>query len=509
MRLSLVLLAIAFLALIRSPYIEAQDQQNFLAVNSDPANRQQVEPSIAIDPLNHDIMVASAQDMRKVPEFGDRWNSYYRSEDGGRTWENDLLPGYPTDNSPEGMSSPLKQFRFTSDPVVAFDSSGNAYLVGLAVNRTSGKSAVFVTRYSDHGSAYNGTTLIAVGTRDADISLDKPYLFVDNARISPYFGSIYITWTEVNTRSSRLSIYFAKSTNIARSFSSPLLVSERLDSFNQFSAIATGADGAVYVTWVSWNRFQTWIKLARSFDGVSFSARTVAVINDIPSPLPNNGFRVMSFPAIAVDTSEGIGSGNVYISWADWNGRDSDILLIRSVDKGETWFPPIRVNDESRNNQFMQAMTVADGKVFAVWYDSRLDTSSKANKALDVYYSVSSDQGRSFSENVRVTSSSFDPNAVCRCPVFSAPFLGDYISISSAGSNVVVIWTDNRNMSPSEPLNQDVFVAYLEGKPSPEPYQISPSARSRLCSTLQLSGRLNPPIYPLGSLYSCSMYYIQ
>ncbi|MBI2126234.1 MAG: exo-alpha-sialidase [Thaumarchaeota archaeon] len=244
MRLGLVLLSIIFLILVQSPYIEAQDQQNFLVVNRDPANRQQVEPSIAIDPLNHDIMVASAQDMRKVSEFGDRWNSYYRSEDGGRTWKNDLIPGYPTDISPEGISSPLKHFRFTSDPVVAFDSSGNAYFVGLAVNRTSGKSAVFVARYSDHGSVYNGTTLVAVGTRDADISLDKPYLFVDNARSSPRFGSIYITWTEVNTRSSRLSIYFAKSTNMARSFSSPLLVSERLDFFNQFSAIATGADAS-------------------------------------------------------------------------------------------------------------------------------------------------------------------------------------------------------------------------------------------------------------------------
>jgi hypothetical protein len=502
LQLSLVLSAIVFLALIQPPYIEAQDRQNFLVVNGDTANRQQVEPSIAIDPLNHDIIVASAQDMRKVPEFGDRWNSYYRSEDGGRTWKNDLIPGYPTDSSPGGMSSPLKQFQFISDPVVAFDSFGNAYFVGLAVNRNSGRSAVFVARYSNHGSTYNGTTLVAVGTRDAGISLDKPYLFVDNARTSPYLGNIYITWTEVNTRPSRLSIYFAKSTNMAESFSSPLLVSERLDFFNQFSAIATGPEGVVYVTWVSWDRLQTWIKLARSFDGFSFSTKTVAVINDIPNPFPNNGFRVMSFPAIAVDASEGIGSRNAYISWADWNGRDSDILLMRSVDEGETWFPPIRLNDEARNNQFMQAMIVADGQVFAVWYDSRLDTSSKANKVLDVYYSVSSDQGRSFSKNVRVTSSSFDPNAVCRCPVFSAPFLGDYISISSAGSNVVVIWTDNRNASPSEPLNQDVFVAYLEGRPSPNLYQITSDAGSpRFCSTLQLSARLHSSI--------CSIYYIQ
>ena len=113
--------------------------ENYLVVNDDAANRQQVEPSIAIDPLNPDVVVASAQDMRKVPEFGNRWNSYDRSVDGGRTWKNDLLPGYPTDMSPAGIASPLKQYRFTSDPLVAFDAHGNAYFAGLAVNRTSGK----------------------------------------------------------------------------------------------------------------------------------------------------------------------------------------------------------------------------------------------------------------------------------------------------------------------------------------------------------------------------------
>lgn len=462
--LSRKFIAILILLAFSASYAWAQEPstpQNYLVVSGDTTNRQQVEPSVAIDPLDENIIVASAQDMRRVPEFGNRWNSYYRSIDGGKTWYNALIPGYPTDISKEGLASPLRQFQFTSDPVVAFDSSGNAYFAGLAANQTFGISAVFVTRYSTHGSYYEYTTIAHSGSRENSVGLDKPYLFVDNTWGSSNFGSIYMTWTEYSIRTGRLSIYFSMSKDMGMTFSSPLLLSDGKDFVNQFTAIATGGDGSVYVTWVSWSRFQTTVKLAKSQDGVLFTApKNIAYINPIPRTFPNNGFRVMSFPAIAVDTNDA--KDNVYIAWSDWNGMDSDILLMRSEDKGETWSSPVVVNDVSRNNQFMPAITVSNGKIYAVFYDSRLDTSLRANQTLDVFYAVSSDHGRSFGRNERVTTSSFNPNAVCRCPVFNAPFLGDYIAISATGSNVIAIWTDNRNTSPLQPLNQDVYVAKLE-----------------------------------------------
>lgn len=458
----------SILLLTTLPTVSAAPE-NYLVVNGDIVNRQQVEPSIAIDPLNPDVIVSSVQDMRKVPEFGNRWNSYYRSVDGGKTWKNDLLPGYPTDASPQGIASPLKQYQFTSDPLVAFDAHGNAYFAGLAVNRTSGKSAVFMVRYSIHGSHYEYTTIVAANSNNG-VPLDKPYLFTDNTLESPYFGSIYVTWTEVGVRPGYTAIYFARSTDMARSFSSPLLLSDRSERWNQFSAVAAGPEGSIYATWVSWDSSRNWIKLTRSSDnGFSFSTpKTITYIHAVPSPLPGNGFRVMSFPAVAVDTSSGRGSGNLYVAWSEWKGRDSDMLFMRSLDKGETWSSPHIINDDLAGNQFMPVLAVSEGKIFAAFYDGRLDASARNNKALDLFYAVSHDEGRSFSKNSRVTTISFDPNAVCRCPVFSQPFLGDYIGVSSTGSRVIVIWTDNRNASPSRPLNQDVFVAELDDIESSE-----------------------------------------
>ena len=50
---------------------------------------------------------------------------------------------------------------------------------------------------------------------------------------------------------------------------------------------------------------------------------------------------------------------------------------------------------------------------------------------LDLYYAQSKDGGLSFSQNLRVTSVSFDPNVVL-WPLFKSPFIGDYIGIAAS-----------------------------------------------------------------------------
>jgi len=70
-----------------------------ITANSDSAERQQVEPTIAVDPRNPDIVVAGAQDYRLLAVGEHRWLGYYRSTDGGKSWSVSLVPGFPGDNS--------------------------------------------------------------------------------------------------------------------------------------------------------------------------------------------------------------------------------------------------------------------------------------------------------------------------------------------------------------------------------------------------------------------------
>jgi hypothetical protein len=136
---------------------------NIPIVGESSPDRQQVEPTIAVDPRNPSIIVAGAQDLRLKSIGQHRWHGYYRSTDGGQTWSSSLLPGYLGDNSPEGTASPLHRSNTTSDPVMAFDNHGVLYYSGLVFNITNtgdGNTVLFVARYIDDGATYDGTALV-------------------------------------------------------------------------------------------------------------------------------------------------------------------------------------------------------------------------------------------------------------------------------------------------------------------------------------------------------------
>src|SRR6266568_421771 len=57
-----------------------------ITASNDPAERQQVEPTIAVDPRNPNIIVSGAQDYRLLSVGGHRWHGFYRSIDDGLTW---------------------------------------------------------------------------------------------------------------------------------------------------------------------------------------------------------------------------------------------------------------------------------------------------------------------------------------------------------------------------------------------------------------------------------------
>src|SRR5665647_3046445 len=71
--------------------------------------RQQNEPTSAVDPTTPNVITSGSNDYCTVPIAGGTWAGFYRSTDSGQTWTNSLLPGYPTDTSPEGLASPLHQ----------------------------------------------------------------------------------------------------------------------------------------------------------------------------------------------------------------------------------------------------------------------------------------------------------------------------------------------------------------------------------------------------------------
>ncbi len=121
--------------------------------------------------------------------------------------------------------------------------------------------------------------------------------------------------------------------------------------------------------------------------------------------------------------------------------------------------------DEVITTQALPRLAVdAQGNLVAIWYDLRRDTPG-GPPLLDVYGSTSTDLGRTWSANYRVTDVSF---AADGGPFEDAggnltPFLGDSLALATAGGFVYAAWTDTRNG------NQDIYFARYLLRPPPGP----------------------------------------
>ncbi len=470
-----------------------------ITASNDANNRQQVEPTIAVDPRNPDIIVAGAQDLRLVAEGKHRWHGYYRSVDGGLTWSVGLLPGFPGDTSPEGISSPLQAFNATSDPVLAFDRQGNAYYTGIAFNIHPDGSccfnaAAFVAKFVNDGADYAFVSLIFV--RDAD----KPWIAVDTSG-GPYDGNIYVAFQAAV--GSVYSSVFTRSVDGGLTFSAPFLVPQ--DSTGGLPGVAVDPAGNVYVSSFGFDPVTgaslNIIQVSKLTGGGSVLEGTVVAVNPaipIPSPLPGGQFRTFTIPQIAADNR------GIYVVWDDFRTGDADVLLAGSTDGGTTWSSPVRVNDVAvgsdgwpyDDSQFFPTIASSAGIISVAWYDSRFSSSdiclfvpSPPLCQVDVFYAQSVDGGVSFSPSLRVTSVSFDPNTVLRTdqPGANFPFIGDYIHIAASPTSVYPIWTDNRNAFINCCLDQDVFTSTVTVALPPPDFSISASPSS--LTVIQGSGR--------------------
>ena len=224
------------------PAIEAcEDDEDPLA----GGNRQQNEPTVAINPSNPDVMTAGANDYCGVATFGDAWLGFYVSTDNGETWINSLNPGYPTDTSAEGQASPIfGRAGAAGDPIMDWDNQNRLFYGGISFNRTRPSNGdVHVSTWVYDPAAplsmeYLRTVIVGKGTPSVVGRFnDKPSLRVDDWEGSPHEGNVYISWT-LFPGAGQDQILFSRSTDHGVSFSKPIKISKGV-------ANAQGSDIAV------------------------------------------------------------------------------------------------------------------------------------------------------------------------------------------------------------------------------------------------------------------------
>ena len=447
-------------------------------VSCSTGRRTQNEPSVAVDPRNSSIVVAGSNDYCAEIQngSGNVWAGYYRSTNGGATWSNSLVPGYPADTSAAGSASPTHgSCAAAGDPTQSFDGAGHLYFGFICFNRTKPTNgSIYVARYDNHGASFVRTVRVERGTPSVwGLFQDKINIAVDQSRGTSTAGNVYVAWARYPGQSANNVLFFARSTDGGQTFEDPVRLTGGLAE-EQFADIGIGPQGAVYVTYreiAHQGPTQNRIRIVRSTDGgQSFSAPiTVASIDpfdstdfgpdacgDGPFACPSGltYARFSSLSAVAADAQ------GVHVVWSARDGDGQAKIFARNSPNGLSWSTPaVTLDTVARGHQFFPDIATSGGRLSVVFQDSRTDpayspdlppgiTSAGVNSGnvVNTFVARSTNGGTSWSETP-VSGLGTNPNWEVRGSMRS-PFFGDYNYVSAVGSTASSVWTDTRDLTP-------------------------------------------------------------
>jgi hypothetical protein len=159
-------------------------------------------------------------------------------------------------------------------------------------------------------------------------------------------------------------------------------------------------DGHAFICYMAFDKlgtFNYWahgasrsgLFVRRSLDGgKTWEAKHVPIIEHGTEP----GIPFEDKPYIVADTTKSLYAGNLYVGWTRWTLTDSEILLSRSTDDGQTWSKPIEIDrhpglprDDNGAAEGFAGVVGPDGTLYAVW--SQDD---------DIFLATSRDGGKTF-----------------------------------------------------------------------------------------------------------------
>jgi len=470
-----------------------------------PTNKQN-EPTIAVNPTDSThLLLAGANDEQKEPPCGPGpvrgatapandcsffpfvgTSGVYTSSNGGTSWTNRGV----LDDQVAWQASP---FVSDGDPVIVYGPKPNgsggftyangarAYYASLASYK-DGQSPfppnkfpeLIVVSYSDDNGVTWSAPVIAFTKENPNNFNDKEGLWADNNPDSPFFGRVFVTWTQFRSALQLPAepIFVTYSTDGGLSFTPGKQLSpasnaspKGTDKGRQGSAVRSGPDGSVYVGFEQGSAQV----VAISRDGGNKWSKPIAIgpVTDIDSPIPGANFRTDSFVELAADPSAG--SSTLYAAWVNRTAGGGRVVVSTSTDKGESWGALETVSTASEGYAFFQGLDVAPNGRVDIGYQAlkATDTSTfgTGNATIDVYYVNNSGSG--WSAPFKVTSVSSDPAASAQNDL-QAQFWGDYNTLVSSNAKAWFIYTDSRNGAGCPAVDNYQKNLATAAKPAPQ-----------------------------------------
>ena len=442
----------------------------------------QNETPVAVNPRNAANILTGAND----------WNyndgcAYNVSFDAGRTWSptlpNGFIPGltrYTNDPNVPGTGF----YEAAGDPAVAFGPDGTAYFACQAFNFTQPyQIGLYVSRSTDGGRTWQD------GVRDKPVQVstwngngktkgsngqlpDHESMAVDDHAGSPFFGSVYVTWVQFDgLQGTHSPVRVVYSRDGARSFSTPVKVTQGAIRNNQDARIAVGPDGTLYLTFD--NGIQggkgtaNYVAVSRD-GGASWTAPVVfAVYNNPVCLFPPGCFNISglpfrapgSYPAPAFDAAR----NRLDVVYSDIAADGLAKVFFTSAPAAGTsdpaqWSRPAVVAPGT-GDRFAAEVSVSSAGRVDVMFDDR---SYSGNALADITYAWSTDGGAGWT-STRVSTAGFDPGLYgvpsASSPTGFRPFIGDYNGIASLTDRAVMTWTGVAPKTGQVEDNLEIFFA--------------------------------------------------
>jgi hypothetical protein len=399
-------------------------------------NDARSESIILINPNHPEQIVGASRKCKDISAYDFTVATVY-STDGGITWHDSAPLATP------GWSG-------LSDPALAWDDSGNVFLVGAAIKNPPQIDYVGIAVYksSDGGQTWSGPNLIHTSSED-----EKPWAVGDSGSVS-FHGRVYIVWDDgTELRFARTLDRGDTWVGAGAGVTPPGTV---LVNGSFAPEINVAANGDIYIV-RSASYAGSEIKMIVSKDGgdsfhaVASPATGITTLEASLPPWKPNGwpvfpggtFRVFTLPTACVSGQ------TVVVAWADFREGVSRIYYALSNNGGASWSTgpsgqPLLTDALPANFQHFHPQIVAhpNGVIGCAFYEFGPKPSTPL---IDVIMAQSFDGGALF-DHLTVTDQPWDPTVDAPVSLVDpiASFIGEYFGLDASNKGFYPLWTDTR-----------------------------------------------------------------
>ncbi|MBS1677759.1 MAG: exo-alpha-sialidase [Actinobacteria bacterium] len=472
-----------------------------------PQNKQN-EPSVAVDPMHPEVMVAGSNDEIDEPACeggecpfvqGVGNSGVYFSFDGGSTWTQPTYTGYSdrTGTPGAGPIGTLPHYDTNGlvsdgDPALAYGPapSGNGfswaagsrlYYANLTSNFATrrneytfkGFEAIAVSHTDNaaaaaagNASAWSDPAIVTSQNQTSATFSDKPAFTADDAETSPYFGNAYVCYSRFQGEGPGVTISFSRSRDGGETWSAPIKLSRHNDPRKppdrQGCAVKTDSEGNVYVVWEDVIKNRSVFEMARSSDGGATFAKPTVVANVTDVGIFDGvrsisfdgiaGARTSSFPGLSIANGapSGIGAPNtIALGWSDGSeGLNHEHALVQlSGNRGVTWSAPTAVEEPGDRPDFAFIGISPDGTDLYTVYDAFVDPFREDTTSTRRFQGVvrhTDVSGTTLGATTTLYRGPLGDSRASSSNGLIDGFLGDYNSVAATNDGWVAVFNDAR-----------------------------------------------------------------